>query len=451
MQKKENGILKGSLFLGISAFITKLLGAIYRVPLTNLIGAEGIGVYQMVFPVYCVLLDLSGAGVPSALSFLISKNRENERYAQTVLFGSLKLFSVVGVIATLIMMSLSYPLSIAQGNSKAFLGYVFLSPAVILVALISCYRGYFQGKMNMLPTSVSQIIEQSVKLGVGLLLCKLLMPSVEKAVGGATSAVTISELIALIYLIFHYKRKQRKVVPFDKALFLKERGRFIKCTAIVTLISVLIPLSQVIDSFLIVNVLSRYRQDATSLYGLFSGTAQTVISLSVSVCYAVATVAIPAVSGAKSHDEKLNSLKKTLFLTLAVSLILAVLTYFFSPLIVRILFSKLLQEEKTLTIKLIKSLSVTVVLLSLLQTQNALLIGLNKKIYPVISLSIGIIIKIILSVCLLYRPDINIFGSVIGVIACYFIACLINFIWIIKFGVKNASKANFNRQNSCRE
>ena len=106
--KEKNTIIKGATYLGISTFIAKLLGAIYRVPLTNLLGSYGLGIYQMVFPLYSLLLDFSGAGVPSALSRLISKSTDKQAKAHQYLNVALRLFFVFGLVATGIYQALLF-------------------------------------------------------------------------------------------------------------------------------------------------------------------------------------------------------------------------------------------------------------------------------------------------------------------------------------------------------
>ncbi len=425
MKVKNNKLLKGSFLLAVGAFLAKLIGALYRIPLTNLLGAEGLGLYQMVFPVYCVLLDFSGAGAPSAISKLVS---ENDGDGENLLKGSLRLFIIVGLIGSLLMTAVAYPLSVGQGNAKATGGYIFLAPSVFFVSLISCYRGYFQGKMNMTPTAISQVIEQLVKLAFGLILVTALRNEVRKAVAGATLAVSLSELIALIYLVLTYKIKLKSKVkrPFDGLLFKKQLKPLVKYTAIVTLIGIAIPLSQVLDSFLIINILSSYRADATGLYGLYAGTATTVINLPVAICYGVSTVAIPAVSSAKTEVDKIKNAKRALALTFVLSIAFAVACYVFSPLAVRVLFGGISQAEKQITVKLIRLLSLNVVFLSILQTENAVFIGRGKPLYPLVGMGVGIAVKTALNLILLPKSEINIYGGVIAVIACYFTACLVN-------------------------
>ena len=437
--------------MGLGAFISKLLGAVYRVPLTNTLGGVGLGLYQMVFPVYCLLLDFSGAGVPNALSKLIATGREEEREvrAKNYLKNSIKLLLILGLIGSFLMAILSFPLSRLQGNEQAKLAYVALAPAVLTVCLISCFRGYFQGLMDMKPTALSQVVEQIVKLCLGLVLVKIFSKDIEKAVAGATFAISVSETVALIYLILIYKkRKKASFNPtFERASnFSYYVKNIIKTTFPLTIIGVAIPLSQVIDSFLTVNLISVYDANATALYGLFSGAVMTVINLPVSICYGISAVAIPAVSSAKTEKEKAGKIKRSLLLTLVASLPCAIFCFFFAPFIINLLFRSLSAQEKITAINLLRLTSPCVVLLSLVQTTNGILVGKGKTYFPVISLGLGVAIKTVLTLILLKNPRVNVYGSSIALIACYFSACLVNLTLIIKTRAKNATMRTYNRQ-----
>ncbi len=450
--KKRNvrRIVKGSAALGLGALVAKLLGAFYRVPLTNIIGGKGIGLYQTVFPVYMLLLDFSGAGVPSAISKLISSKSENrQKYAYNYLITSLKLLLIVGVFGTFLMAVLAYPLGLIQGNSSVYLSYLTLCPSVVFVSLLSCFRGYFQGLMNMMPTAVSQIIEQAVKLVCGLFFVKLFMPNLQLAVAGATLAVTISEAVALIWLYYLYRRTKKSMgisFSYDKNLFLPTSKTIIKTTIPVTLIGIMIPLSHVIDSFLIVNLLNTYRTDATSLYGLLGGVTSTVINLPVAVCYGVAAVAIPTVASSKTQKEQNKNSTKTLILTLILSVPCLIICLIFAPFIINFLFKNLSQYEKQVSINLLRLTSPCIILLSLLQTGNAILIGKGRLYSPLLGLGVGVLIKTVLCVALLLNPQINIYGGGVALIACYFVACLINFILIFKKRDENAYKRTAYRR-----
>ncbi len=435
MKLKNNVFLSGAVYLALGSFFSKLLGTVYRIPLTNLIGGEGLGLYQMVFPIYCLLLDFSGAGFPNALSKMIASSDylENEKRTKKLLIDSIKLSLVSGLFGFILMLVFAKSVASLQGNKDAYLGYVFLSPAILFVSLLSCFRGYFQGKMNMLPTAISQVIEQATKLILGLAFASIFMPNIPLAVGGATLAVSISEIVAFLYLFLTYKIKNKgeklRTLQKDQDISFKKNSLLIIKTAVpITLLGLIFPISHVADSFIIINVLNGYRSDSTALFGLFSGSATTVINLPVAICYGIATSVIPLLSSEKDEIKQEKSADRARNLTLLLSVPCTILCLIFAPLIVRILFTSLTVKEKEITINLIRIMSVNITLLSFLQTQNAVLTGKGRTYLAIIGLSVGVVVKIILSIILLQIEKLNIYGASIAVFACYFTACLVNFI-----------------------
>lgn len=455
MQKSSKIILRGASALAIGAFLSKVIGAIYRIPLTNLLGAEGIGLYQTVFPVYVILLDLSSAGIPSSLSKLVAQNelKGDKGESKIILFESIKLFSFIGLIGSFLMIIASGFLSKLQGNKDANLSYIFLAPSILLVCIISCFRGYFQGKKSMRQTAVSQVLEQVVKLAFGLFIVRLFLPDIKRATAGAIFAVTLSETVALLYLIFCYKRE--KNLNFNEKLLNNKNDRIklriLKLTVPVSISVLALPLSGFIDTFLVVNILSKYLANATSLYGLYSGTALTIIHLPTSLLYGLSQVIIPILSGAKNEGEKKDKIKTTILATLLLSTLFSIVVFVSSPLAVNILFGRLNVEEKSIVIKLIRIMSVNVIFHSLLQTANGILIGKGKALKPLIGSLLGVVIKTVLSVILLFNPKFNIYGVAISSIACYFVACLVNLILSLDIKVKHAVKEDRYRRIYRRE
>lgn len=375
-KKEDSGkMVKSALVLSAGAFIAKIIGAFYRVPLTNMLKGEGIGLYQMVFPVYTLLLEFSGAGVPAAISALVSGYRGDakEEYARRILKNSVRIFAAVGLIGSLFLVLSGRFLAGLQGNADAVYGYMFMSPAVIFVSVISCYRGYFQGLMNMTPTAVSQIAEQVIKLIFGLTFVKIFLPDIPLAVGGATLAVSISEGAALLYVFTVYKLKNGKLpVVTERKTFFSDAKSIISFVIPITLVGVIIPLSHISDSFFIINILNTYTDKATALYGLLSGAASTVINLPVSLLFALAAVALPAVASAKSAEAATEEERRTLYFTLFASVFFAVVCFALAPFAVNILFGSLSDADKSSTVKLIKILSGNIVFLSVLQTVNSI-------------------------------------------------------------------------------
>ena len=279
-----------------------------------------------------------------------------------------------------------------------------------------------------------------------------------EASAGTGKTYNIIEIVKSLVNKFKFNLEEILIVTYTEkaAGELKDRIRkeiknLIKVTIPVTVVGIMMPLSHVLDSFTIVNILKTYRLDATNLYGLLSGAAATIIHLPVAVCYGIATVAIPAVSGAKNNQDKQKSANKTVLLTLAAAITFAILCYALAPFVVRLLFSSLSVEERLIASNLIKVCSPCIVLLSLMQTLNAVLIGGGRLYAPVVSTSIGLAVKVFVSIVTLKNPQINIYGGAIGIFACYFTVCLINLIVLSKERLKYASKKVVVKRQDCRE
>ena len=163
----KTSLLKSAIIISLGGLIVKVLGAFYRIPLNNFLKAEGLGIYQAAFPVYLILMTFTGAAATTTITKAISAGENGER----VLKKSLAVIVPAGIFGWLIMSLLAKPLSTMQGTPDAAAAYIALAPSLIFVSAISCFRGYFQGKNDMRPTAISQIIEQIVKLAVGTTLC----------------------------------------------------------------------------------------------------------------------------------------------------------------------------------------------------------------------------------------------------------------------------------------
>ena len=435
MQKSKsgkNGFLKGAVIIAAGGFIAKLIGALYRIPLTNLIGGEGLGLYQMVYPLYCLLLTVSATGIPSSIAALTAERLGKGDSDKGVLKSALKLFTVIGIFGTAAMCLLAPVLARAQGKPNLISGYFALAPSVFLVSILSVFRGWFQGRNNMSPTAISEVIEQAVKVAAGLIFAYLYRTNLQKAVTYLLFSVSISELVALIFMLIKYANYGKKFAPFQG---LNETGkttfrRILKISIPVTLNAALIPLSGMLDSVLIVRILSRYTSEAVSLYGLFSGGAVTVINLPVSVCYGIAAASIPAVATAKNNGG--SPRKRMLFallITLVVSIPCAVLLYFFAEPAVSLIYRSLAGEEKATLTRLVKLFSISAATLSCAQTLSACLTAQGKPKYAAFSMLIGVTAKTVLNVFLVRNPKWNIYGAAIAANVCYLLAFAFDFVY----------------------
>ena len=199
--------------LGLAGVICKLVGVLFSIPLQWMIGLEGLGVYNAVFPTYNLLLTISSAGLPVAVSRLVARSlaKDDPRSAKKVFRTALLLLTVLGCIATIIILGGSGMLAQRVKIPESQLGFQLIAPCVALVCVLSSFRGFMQGQQNMTPTAISQLIEQVGKVGIALPLAHL--GSVYGAESGMSAAygaagallgTTIAEAAALVYMLLLY-------------------------------------------------------------------------------------------------------------------------------------------------------------------------------------------------------------------------------------------------------
>lgn len=466
---KRSSFVLSAIILTLGGFFAKAIGAIYKIPLTNILGSSGMGIYYLVFPIYSLVIVLCSSGISVALSTEVAKCRKiHHRYnEQKLLRIALVISFLLSLILSIVIIVLSTVLSEFQGNINARLGYIAISPAIILSTLIATIRGYFQGIENMVPTTVSMIIEQVVKLSVGLVLAhKLCVYGVSYAVLGAILGVTISEVVALIIIVINFiaykgqldynyrnlkykgKRKcdvgkickskkiyekckinipQKVYLSNSKLIRYSNKVAFKKLMKLAlpcTLSSILIPITTMIDSFLVINLLVDLGYTlaiATSLYGLWGGIVQTLISLPTIIVSAIATSLVPALSGLVVKNNSMEIKNKIAFyikLSFVISIAMFVLFFIFAEDLLAFLYGDGLSsdviDEMLICTTMLKFSSLSIIYYSFLQTFTTILQTMGKSQIPFFALLIGTIIRIILTILLTKVSAINIFGVVIA-------------------------------------
>ena len=199
---KQNTFFGGAAILAVGIMVVKLIGMFYRIPLVNIIGEQGTADFNNAYNIYAVLLTVSTAGLPVAVSKLVSEanalGRKNQ--VQKIFKLALSLFLTLGVLSFLLMFFKADMLAGMMHDEKAAAGIRALAPAVICVGCLSAFRGYTQGHTNMTPTAVSQIIEAMCKLVVGLGLAYWLIrggSTQDVAAAGAITGVTVGTVVAI--------------------------------------------------------------------------------------------------------------------------------------------------------------------------------------------------------------------------------------------------------------
>ena len=217
--QKQNTFFGGAAILAVGILVVKLIGMFYKIPLVNIIGAQGNSDFSNAYNIYAVLLTISTAGLPVAVSKLVSEanalNRQNQ--VRSIFRTSMVLFLVLGLLSFLLMYFRADWLAEMMHDTKAAAGIKALAPAVVCVGCLAAFRGYTQGHQDMVPTSVSQIIEAMCKLVVGLALAWWLIKAGQPdyiAAAGAITGVTVGTVVALAYMLIRYtlrrSREQRR-------------------------------------------------------------------------------------------------------------------------------------------------------------------------------------------------------------------------------------------------
>lgn len=431
------------------SFLAKGLGALYRIPLANLLGGYGTGLYQMAYPFFCVLLTFSSAGIPSAFSRTIARETALGRENGSTVKVALKLFALLGLAGTALMCLFAPLMCGLQGDRNLLRCYFALAPSVFLVALIAVLRGYFQGKSDMKPTVCSELIEQIVKAGAGTVLALRFASDPARAVAYTLLAVTFSEVVALGYLAARYRQVRR---PFGLTVK-RTTGYDLLGSALPVMASAaLLPLSQTADSIFIVRMLARKTTRAVTLYGLFSGGALSLVNLPASVCYGMAVAVVPAVSACFARGEEEEGRRRALYalvLTVALAAPCAVVLFAFARPIVSFLYPALSEGDFTLLVSLLRLTSVSAVTLASVDTLSACLTGMGRAKYAAGAMLCAVVVKFVLQTLLV--PVYSVGGAAIAANSCYLVAFFLDLVYTVKKSVGRKKRYDHDRRVRRRE
>ena len=446
----KKSFVKGAAVLAVAGIIAKLFGALFRIPLINIIGTEGIGLYQLAYPIYSFLLIVSTAGIPTAISKLVAEKiaLKNHREAHRVFVISVKLMLAIGITIFIIFSVGSRMVARILGSERAFYSILVISPCLVFVSLLSAFRGYFQGMQNMVPTALTQILEQVGKLALGLFFASLFISKgPEYGAAAAVAGVTLSEAGALVTIILIYRKKRRQIMAQIKSsprASYRESDRpllvrLLKIAVPVTTGSAIMPLVCVADAVIVVNRLKQIgieQAKAESLYGILTGNANPLINFPAVLTIALAMSLVPAITESFSARDLGGMRKKTstgIRLTLLIGIPAAAGMAVLAEPICALLYKRISAEDIKTAAELLTILSIGVVFLSLVQTLTAILQGLNKITVPVKNLAIGAMTKIILTYALVGNSSLNVKGAAIATVVCYGIAASLDFIAVIRY------------------
>jgi stage V sporulation protein B len=449
--------LYGAVILTISGIISKILGAVFRLPLANLIGAEGMAYYNGAYPIYVLLLTISIAGIPVAISRMVS-----ERVTFGDYYGAHRVFkislAVMTLLGALLFAILFFGADSLTGSLSGLADSVYamraIAPALFFVTVLSAFLGYFQGMQDMKPSAVVQVVEQLFRVVVGLMLAFVLVAQGRHfAAAGATFGATAGAAIGLLTAVIIYRRlkkgpvfsehiRESRLANEANGAAPQPVGDVLKSLAAIaipiTIGSIIMPIMQNIDLLIVTRRLADSGMDAElvrSLYGQLTGLAGPLINLPQVVTQGIAISLVPTIVAAyKTGDSKFLhynvslSVKTTMLVAMPCSVGLIVLA---GP-IMRLLYFTKIDEAVSATPSLF-ILAFGVVFLASVQTLTGLLQGVERQVVPVVNLFIGAGCKAVITYVLTGIPEINIKGAALGTVVAYVVATVLNVIAVKKY------------------
>ena len=439
--QKQNSFFGGAAILAAGILIVKLIGMFYKIPLINIIGEAGAADFNNAYNIYAVLLTVSTAGLPVAVSKLVSEANALDRRNQVrrTFRLALVLFLALGLVSFLVMFFRADALAGMMNDSKAAAGIRALAPAVVCVGCLAALRGYSQGHSNMAPTSVSQIIEALCKLVVGLGLAFWLVKQgkdPDVAAAGAITGVTVGTVVALIYMVldFFLSRGREDTHGTDRPDSAGSiLANILKIAVPITLSSSMVGIVTVIDSSLVQgqlqSALDLTEKASRTLYGNYSG-ALNIYNLPTSLMAAITASVIPAVSAALARRDRRGAARITgsaLRITALLSFPMGVGLFVLGTPIIRLLFPKL---NVAVAGPLLSTLGIATPFVCMVLVCNSVLQAHGFINLPVIVMVLGGIVKIVNNYNLV--GAIGIAGAPVGNILCFGLALVLDLVVITR-------------------
>ena len=435
-ETSKQNYLHGAAILTAGVIITKILGAIYKIPLGNILGDEGYAHFMVAYNLYNVFFTLSTAGFPVALSRLISEADTLNKPMQMrrTFHVSLAAFAVIGLVSSLIMYLFPAELAILMDDVEAAQCIWAIAPSMLFVCLAAAYKGYAQGQSNMKPTTVAQVLEMLAKTIVGLILAWYLAKigkGLPIAAGGAIFGVTAGSVIAFVYMMLYKRRHYPERAVRDPDLSTSV-GSIIKSLLRIgipiTLGSSVLSLINLIDAKLVLNRLQTAAafsyHDAKILFGIY-GKAQTLSNLPGAFVVPLTISIIPAITALfvqKKHAEAGEVAESAIRIAGVISLPMGIGMAVLSAPIMGILYPTG-HASGALLLTLLGGAAFFVCLASI---TTSVLQASRNELYPVFSMIVGGVVKVAVNWILVGDPRVNIYGAPIGTMVCYIVMCLMN-------------------------
>jgi len=427
---KKHSLIKGTIILGLAGIFARFLGLFFRIPIQALIKDEGMGYYQMSYPLFLTFVALA-SGVPLAMSKLIAEmNAKNDREGVGQVLRQTLLFMIIlGSAVSILMLVFARPIiSILKWDPKSYYSFSVIAIAPIFVSIMCTFRGFFQGLQNVRPTAISQIVEQVGRVVAGVLFAYLLFPKgIEYAAGGAALGTLVGAIMGSIYLILTYF-KVEKEMPVRKVSkhkhILSDLG---KAALPISLGAAVGTIMSLIDSILVPQQLLKAgftQTQSAVMYGQLTGKVFTLMNVPLALSMALCASLMPIIAEAFYLGRRGSLIKRVdmaVKLSNVISLPSSLGMFFMAYPIMHLIFMK-----DAAGYEILQYISISIPFLILTQTSTAILQGIGNYMKPVYNLALGCIVKVIITYVLVSFSFVNIYGAVIGTILGYVASCLLN-------------------------
>ncbi len=447
----KEGFFSGVLVLSVSTVIVKIIGLAYKIPMLSVLGAEGMGYFNSAYEIYALLCVISTAGLPVALSMLVSSYKEVREYGmiKSVFRSALTIFLVFGILGSVAMLIFAPAISASIDNLGSVYCIVAISPSILLICISSAIRGYFQGNGSMAPTAISQLIEALGKLIFGILFAYFGIKrgySVPVVASFAVLGLSFGMLLSSAYLIVkkasHREGRQEKAKKAQNGTY----KTLLKIAIPITLSSTVLSVTRLVDMSLIMKRLQNIGYSAglaNEIYGAYSTIALPIFSLLPALITPISLSLIPVLSAAierKATNEQAEVTESAIRMTVLFAIPSALAIIIYSSPIISLLFGDA-GENIDYIAPVLATLAASIPFACLITTTNAVLQAYRKTVIPIISMAVGAMVKIVLAYFLIAIPNVNVYGAPISTFFCDAVITVINIRQIYKLNSERCSIA----------
>lgn len=437
--EKKQSFFGGAAVLAVGVVIVKIIGALFKIPLANILGETGNADFNNAYNIYAVLLTISTAGLPVALSKMISeaKTLGRENQARRVLKISFAAFLTLGTISFIVMWFGNEWCAELLNNPNAAYGIKALAPGVVCVGCLAAFRGFAQGSFRMTPTAVSQIIEAVCKLFIGLGLSMYVVSLGYQdyiAAAAAIVGVTVGSVLALFYMLIDYLRHRPRVLSHDRpdpsGAILK---RLLSIAVPITLSSSMVSVITLIDTSLVQgqlqNALGYSLEEMRHLYGTYSS-GMNLYNLPSSMMTALTISVIPTVSASLARGDRVHTARvvnSSLRVTGLIAFPMGFGLWALAEPIMKLCYPR---YDSVLGGSLLAVLGLASIFVCLMLISNSILQSYGRVHVPVFTMLAGGVVKIVLNYNLTAVPSINIHAAPFGTLVCFVIVAVLDLFFV---------------------